>query len=207
MDKSEVLAMISKYRDLTIIDVSQVHTYLQPETPILNLDSPAILFMTDFIATHPVVVTENTSILDALELMKRSYVRLLLVSSHNHMFTGIVTASDIHGGKVLAYMAANDIHRREEVVVKNIMTNKDHIHAFQLEQIKGACIGDVINTIKGLGEQHVLIVEESAEELVIRGMYSTTHIAKALQISFDVEPYARSFFELEQVILHHDFHV
>jgi signal-transduction protein with cAMP-binding, CBS, and nucleotidyltransferase domain len=201
----EVLVMLSKYRELEIVELSQVRRFLQPGTPVLGLDSPATMFMTDFVNTQPIVIDENRGINTALNRMKQSYVRLLLVSAQQDQFRGIITASDIHGGKVLSYMAAVGLRHRDEVMVKNIMTNKDHIHALPFEQLQNACVGDVINTIKHLGEQHILVVEGDENGLMIRGMFSSTNIAKALHISFDVEPHARSFFELEQVILHHDF--
>lgn len=195
--------MISEFRELEIVDVSQVETYLEPGTPNLSLGSPATLFMTDFIAIHPVVVDENSSINDALNLMKQSYVRLLLVVSNDSVFRGVITASDINGGKVLSYMSANQIRSRDDVRVKNIMTDKNHIHALQFEQLQKSCIGDVIATIKHLGEQHVLVVQFDATDLMVRGMFSTTNIAQALHIKFDVEPHAKTFSELNQVILHH----
>jgi CBS-domain-containing membrane protein len=194
--------MASEFRELEIIDVSQVETYLEPGTPNLSFYSPATLFMTDFIATHPVVVDEACSITEALTLMKQSYVRLLLVVTHDSVFKGIITAADISGGKVLSYMSANQIHSREDVRVRNIMTDKNHIHALQYEELQKACIGDVVATIKHLGEQHVLVVQFDTDDLMVRGMYSTTDIAKALHIEFDVEPHAKTFFELNQVILH-----
>ena len=197
--------MLSKYQELEIKEVSRVQTFLQPGTPALALDSPATIFMTDFLNTQPVIIDENRGINTALERMKQSYVRLLLVSSLHDQFRGIITAADIHGGKVLAFMATMGLRHRDEVMVKNIMTNKDHLHGLAFEQLQTACIGDVINTIKHLGEQHVLVVQEEASGLMIRGLFSATNIAKALHITFDVEPHARSFFELEQVILHHDF--
>lgn len=192
--------MTSEFRELEIIDVSQVETYLEPGTPNLSLASQATLFMTDFIAIHPVVVDENSNIGDALNLMKQSYVRLLLVVSNDSVFKGIITASDISGGKVLSYMSANQLRFRDDVKVRNIMTDKDHIHALQFEQLQKASIGDVIATIKNLGEQHVLVVQFDAADLMVRGMFSTTNIARALHIKFDVEPHAKTFFELEQVI-------
>ena len=194
--------MTSEFRELQIIDVSQADTYLEPGTPNLSLHSPATLFMTDFIAKHPVVIDESSSINEALSLMKQSYVRLLLVVAKNSVFKGIIAASDISGGKVLSYMSAHQLRTREDVRVKNIMTDKNHIHALQYEQLQTACVGDVSATIKHIGEQHVLVVQYDNEDLMVRGMYSTTDIAQALHIEFDVEPHAKTFFELEQVILH-----
>jgi hypothetical protein len=46
-------------------------------------------------------------------------------------------------------------------------------------------------------------MEDSDCKHIVRGIYSTTDIAEALRIEFDVEPHAKTFFELEQSILHH----
>ena len=197
--------MLSRYRKLEIVELAGAETYLRPEIPLLSLDSSAHLCMTDFLTVHPVVVCEETNVDHALEIMKQSYVRLLLVhGSVDQTFQGIITASDISGGKVLSYMSTNQLQRRQEVEVRHIMTARSDIHAFLYEDLQGACIGDVVLTIKNVGEQHMLVMEESDGRQIVRGMYSTTNIAKALRVKFDVEPHAKTFFELEQAILHHE---
>lgn len=196
--------MLSRYRQLDLVAASEVDTYLRPEHPKLDLDSPARLFMTDFLIVHPVVVIESTSVDVALRTMRNASVRMLLVQAVDEpMFRGIVTASHINGGRVLAYMSANGVHERDEVMVKHIMTAREDLHAFRYEEICEACIGDVVATIKHIGEQHMLVVQQDDEHVLLRGIYSTTDIASALRITFDVEPHARTFFELEQAILHH----
>ncbi|HJN49094.1 MAG: hypothetical protein QGG98_04285 [Pseudomonadales bacterium] len=160
--------------------------------------------MTDFLTVHPVVVCDSLNVDDALATMKQSYVRLLLVHGHvDETFQGIITASDINGGKVLSYMSTNELQHRSEVEVRHIMTARSDLHAFLYEDLQEACIGDVISTIRNLGEQHVLVMEDSDCKHIVRGIYSTTDIAEALRIEFDVEPHAKTFFELEQSILHH----
>ncbi len=61
---------MDKYRELRIVDVASVETVLEPEIPVLTMDSPADLFMTDFLKVHPVTVPHSTVALDALNLMK-----------------------------------------------------------------------------------------------------------------------------------------
>ena len=161
--------------------------------------------MTDFMKVHPVVVAELTEVDVALRIMKESHVRLLLVN-RDQEFAGIVSATDINGGKVLAYMASNQIRHRDEVVVRNVMTDKEHIHGLDYEMVRNASIGDVLETIKHLNEQHVLVVEKHNTACSVRGLFSTTDIVRTLRISFDVEPHAKTFFELEQVILQHSRH-
>jgi len=197
--------MFSRYRNLDFVELAGAETYISPDIPLLNLDSPALLFITDFLTVHPVVVGENTNVDDALAIMKQSYVRLLLVhGSADQTFQGMITASDINGGRVLSYMSTNQVQHRQEVEVKHIMTSRSDIHAFLYKDLQEACIGDVVLTIKHMGEQHILVMEASDGKQIVRGMYSTTNIAKALRIKFDVEPHAQTFFELEQAILHHE---
>ena len=196
--------MRSRYRSLPTVNLAQVTTFVNPPIPTLTLDSPACVFMTDFLSVHPVVVNCKTNVSEALSLMKRSYVRSLLVTDIDGAgFNGIVTATDINSGKVLAYMASNQIKDRNEVLVEHVMIDKEHIHGLDYEKVATSTIGDILETIKHLSEQHVIVVDKSLSSFSVRGMFSTTNIAKALHIKFDVEPQARTFFELEQVILHH----
>ena len=196
--------MRSRYRSLPTVNLAQVTTFVNPPIPTLTLDSPACVFMTDFLNVHPVVVNCKTNVNEALDLMKRSYVRSLLVTDIDGSgFQGIVTATDINSGKVLAYMASNQIKDRNEVFVEHVMIDKEHIHGLDYEKVATSTIGDILETIKHLSEQHVIVVDKSLSSFSVRGIFSTTNIAKALHIKFDVEPQARTFFELEQVILHH----
>ncbi len=196
--------MQSRYRSLPTVNLAQVTTFVNPPIPTLTLDSPACVFMTDFLNVHPVVVKCKTNVNEALNLMKRSYVRSLLVTDIDGSgFNGIVTATDINSGKVLAYMASNQIKDRNEVLVEHVMIDKEHIHGLDYEKVATSTIGDILETIKHLSEQHVIVVDKSSDSFSVRGIFSTTNIAKALHIKFDVEPQARTFFELEQVILHH----
>lgn len=192
--------MQSTYRPMETINLGSTMTFVNPQHPRLNLDSPAVHFMTDFLSIHPVVVPDNTEVDEALRIMKESHVRLLLVN-HDDEFVGIISATDINGGKVLAYMANNQISHRDEVLVRHVMEDKEHIHGLDYERVKKSSIGDVLETIKHLNEQHVLVVEKYLTSCGVRGLFSTTDIVRALHIKFDVEPHAKTFFELEQVIL------
>jgi CBS-domain-containing membrane protein len=191
---------MNTYRPLESINLGQTTTFVNPSHAVADMDSSALHFMTDFMKVHPVVVTDSTEVDVALRIMKESHVRLLLVN-RDAEFVGIVSATDINGGKVLAYMANNQIRHRDEVVVRNVMTDKEHIHGLDFEMVCNASIGDVLETIKHLNEQHVLVVEKYKTSCGVRGLFSTTDIVRALRISFDVEPHAKTFFELEQVIL------
>jgi CBS domain containing-hemolysin-like protein len=191
---------MNKYQTLESINLGQTTTFVNPSHAVANMDSQALHFMTDFIKVHPVIVPETTEVDAALRIMKEGHVRLLLVN-RDEEFSGIVSATDINGGKVLAYMANSQVSRRDKVLVRNVMTDKEHIHGLDFETVCNASIGDVLETIKHLNEQHVLVVEKYKASCGVRGLFSTTDIVRALRISFDVEPHAKTFFELEQVII------
>jgi len=191
---------MNEYQPLESINLGETTTFVNPSHTVANMNSPALLFMTDFIKVHPVIVPETTEVDVALRIMKESHVRLLLVNRDKE-FSGIVSATDINGGKVLAYMANSQLSRRDEVLVRNVMTDKEHIHGLDFEMLCNASIGDVLETIKHLNEQHVLVVEKYKASCGVRGLFSTTDLVKALRVSFDVEPHAKTFFELEQVIV------
>jgi CBS domain containing-hemolysin-like protein len=192
--------MQSNYRPVETINLGRTTTFVNPQHSQLTLSSPATHFMTDFLAVHPIVVSGNTEVDPALRIMKESHVRLLLVE-HDDEFIGIVSATDINGGKVLAYMAQNQISRRDEILVKHIMDDKQHVHGLDIEKVESASIGDILETIKHLNEQHILVVQKYLTSCSVRGLFSTTDIVRALHIDFDVEPHAKTFFELEQVIV------
>jgi hypothetical protein len=136
--------------------------------------------------------------------MKETYIGMLLVASQDETgFLGAVMATDLNGSKVFAAMTLNEFTHRDKVLVKYVMIDKAHIDGLDFKQADRVSIGDVLELIKRLSEQHIMVVEAQGDDWVIRGMFSTTNIARALHIRFDVEPQARTFFELEQVILHH----
>jgi len=196
--------MLPRYRALETVNLAQATAFVNPSRPTLSMDSPANIFMTDFHKIHPVVVNRKASVNGALSLMKRAYTRWLLVTDRSGAgFTGIITATDIDGGKVLAYMASNEVKDRTEVLVEHVMIDKEHIHGLDYEKVAISSIGDILETIKHLNEQHVMVVDRSLSSFNVRGIFSTTNIASALHIKIEFEPRARTFFELEQVVLHH----
>ena len=99
--------------------------------------------MTDFLNVHPVVISESTEVDEALRIMKESHVRLLLVN-HEDEFVGIVSATDINGGKVLAFMARNEISHRNDVQVRHIMEDKEHVHGLDFERVEKTSIGSCL---------------------------------------------------------------
>lgn len=183
--------------DLTDVDyVLTPASVRQPGT----LHSPAREVMTDFQQVEPVQVSESMQIDEALEHMKAQHVRLLFATNSQDQLSGIVSAADIVGDKAMAVMHKQGIGR-DQVEVRHLMLDRAHIRALTYEQIEGAKIGDVMITLKGSGDQHVLVTDVSLAGVKrVRGIISASDISRYLRISFDVMYQAKSFSEIERVI-------
>ena len=189
---------------LQTIPFAQAQVLITQPLSSLSIESPAISFMTDFHNVRPVTVDVGTNVNEALLVMKRSFARILLVTEHDKpAFCGIVGDADLSGAKVLAYMAKNQLHDRDAVLVSNVMTSKQHIHGLDHKVVMASSIGDILQTLKHHGEQHLMVIDMSDGSISLRGMFSVSTITKALHMHFDIEPTAKTFFDLEQVILHH----
>ena len=156
--------MLREYRKINVHLLEGEHCLAtpQPNFEDLTLDSPATALMVDFNLSKPITAADNISTSDALELMRTNHVRMLIIVNKPGEFSGIVTAMDLMGRKPIMYASQAGI-AYANVMVKNVMTHKDHIHAISLTDVEKASLGDVITTLNSLHEQHILILDEETE--------------------------------------------
>lgn len=196
--------MFQEFRHVRLQEIADVQHLLSPEQvqPAISLHSPASEVMTDFEKVKPVTVSQDMPVADALERMKSQHVRLLFAINASGAFTGVITARDIMGRRVLAYAETHGI-ARGDVLVKHIMVLKDSLQALTYEQLKHAKIGDVMVTLKDSGEQHVLVIDEGIARVKrVRGIISASDISRLLKVGFDVMYEAKSFAEIERIVTH-----
>lgn len=194
--------MLQDYKTIRLLDATAVEYLQTPEKAAspTSLSSSALEVFTDFTLVKPVTVPESLPIIEALEYMKSQHVRLLFVLDNQDGFAGIITASDASGRKVMAFMQKDQVSR-EQVQVRHIMLSKFNISALTYAQLEDSKVGDVMLTLKGSGDQHVIVVDESLAGVHrIRGIISSSDISRRLKISFDVMYEAKSFAEIESVI-------
>lgn len=196
--------MLSKYRNFTIKTLSEHCGLVKPDYKPegLTLDSPALLLMVDFTKRPATTVNESITVNDALEIMKINHVRALMVVDHNGEFRGVITAMDLMGGKPMLYANEAGI-APVDVLVKNIMLNKSKLNAIDKAEVEKSSIGDVVNTLMQINEQHIMVVEGEAEEMQICGLFSASDFKRALSVSFDMPVVAHTFSDLERVINEH----
>ena len=194
--------MLQDFKNIRLLDATNVEYILSPDksaTPA-SMYSSALDVFTDFTITKPVTVSESMPILEALEYMKSQHVRLLFVLDNQDNFSGIITAADASGRKVMAFMQKDGVSR-DQVQVRHVMLGKLNIRALTYPQLEDAKVGDIMLTLKDSGDQHVIVIDESAAGVPrVRGIISSSDISRRLKISFDVMYEAKSFAEIENVV-------
>jgi CBS domain-containing protein len=156
------------------------------ETSLTDED-PALVVMVDFHGVCPVTVEPDRSIDEALQHMIGARVRTLLVIAKEHVI-GLITAYDIQGEKPLQFLRGSDcIHpkcRHEDIEVADIMTAVAALPILQLEDVRKARIGDILQTFRETRQTHLLVAErQDGERTEIRGLISRAEIERRLGIS------------------------
>ena len=166
----------------------------------VSLDDPATIVMTDFSQISPFSIEPTASIDDTNAKMIACGVRLLFVSENDGSLIGLVTATDVLGEKPVKYIQEHG-GKREDIIVQDIMTSHDQLEALHLSEVQNATVGDIIETMKAFGRQHILVVDKSDSEAEsILGLFSTTQIERQLDISIELSSRATTFADLEKAL-------
>jgi len=193
--------MLNTYRNIEVQNLSEHCGLASPirSHECLNLNSEAKKLMVDFYKSPATTTNESITVNDALALMRANRIRALMIVDQNGEFSGIITAMDLMGRKPMVY--ANEAgFPLAEVQIKNIMLPKTKLRAITRYDVNRALIGDIIQTFRKLGEQHLLVVDGYDSNMKICGLFSATDFKKALNMPFDTAVFANTFADLERVI-------
>ena len=190
------------YAALKSIDLGrtgcEVPEALRP--PAVQIDSPAVLVMTDLSRVPPASIGASATVPAANQAMLYRGVRLLFVTDAEHQLLGIVTAHDVLGERPVLVASERSL-RREELRVVDIMTPLDRLQALPMPDVLRAEVGHIVSTLKEAGRQHAIVVEPDASgRQQVRGVFSLSQIARQLGISISTSEVARNFAEIEAVI-------
>jgi predicted transcriptional regulator len=124
-------------------------------------------------------------------------VRLLLVADDQESVLGVISATDILGERAMRVAAGRNL-RRDELTVADVMIPAEQVEVIALEDMAGARVGHVLETLRRAGRQHALVVD--AERMVC-GIFSLSQIARQLGVSVATGgEVARTFSEIEAAI-------
>ena len=173
--------------------------YAQPTQTVperVTLESPALHVMTDFEAVTAVIVLSGDSMDEAHRRMIQRAVRLLLVVNQDRCVVGVITSTDLLGEKPMRVVSQRGI-RREELLVRDVMTPQDALDVLDFDAVRTAKVGHIVSTLKRSGRQHAVVAERSPAAHTVRGVFSATQIARQLGVAIPMNEVARTFSEIE----------
>jgi predicted transcriptional regulator len=163
----------------------------------VSVESPALEVMTDLRRTTPATIRPQAPLAGANQLMITRGVRLLLVADDQESVLGVISATDILGERAMRVAAGRNL-RRDELTVADVMIPAEQVEVIALEDMAGARVGHVLETLRRAGRQHALVVD--AERMVC-GIFSLSQIARQLGVSVATGgEVARTFSEIEAAI-------
>jgi CBS domain containing-hemolysin-like protein len=182
------------FKDLRTLSTDDIKEIQRPlDNVALTLNSRAATVFTDFSQQSPLMLEQGTPIDDAVQMMKRTHVKLTLVIDSQESFRGVITLADLVSAKVITGIGQSGL-RRHELTVAHVMTPKRALHGIDMRDFAQASIGDVLATMKKHGEQHVLVVDKQAAS--IRGIVSANDIARRMHVPITINERANSFSEI-----------
>ena len=127
-------------------------------------------------------------------------VRLLLVVDQDRKVVGLVTATDILGEKPVLAASQRGL-RRDEVLVRDVMTPQERLEVLGMSEVRAAKVGHIVSTLQKAGRQHAMVVEHDAKgRQTVRGLFSITQIARQLGVTIQTSEVARNFSEIEATL-------
>jgi CBS domain-containing protein len=168
---------------------------------LIGAESPAIEAMTDFFRVSVVVVSPDASVVEANAQMISRGVRLLMVTSADDRLEGLITARDILGEKPMQVASARGC-KRDELIVADLMTPIGSVDTLYLKEVLNARVVDILDALKRLGRQHILVedVDAASGQPRVRGLFSATNIGRLLGVPVLGFELASTFSEIEAAL-------
>jgi CBS-domain-containing membrane protein len=144
-------------------------------------DDPALSVMTDFREHSSITVADGATIDTALEHMKHTGVRCAFaVDEARRTVVGMITAYDIMGEKPLRHLRAVPV-RREDILVKDLMTPLADWQVADLRQIEASTVAAVARLFEATRMTHIAIVENDPQHgQRLRGLLSAAKVKRLL---------------------------
>lgn len=175
----------------------------RPSLKAVRADSPASEVMTDLDVVPPATVGPDVSLDRATDIMIMRGVRLLFVTDADGALLGLITARDTLGERPMQLLSRRG-GSRSELTVGELMTHVENIDVVDWRDVEHARVGDVVETLKRLGRQHMLagMRDPHSGRMHVRGIFSLTQIGRQLGVPVQTFEVARTFAEIEAALVH-----
>lgn len=177
--------------------------YAQPTQTLpekVTLEDPALQVLTDFQRVTAIIILSGDTVDEAHARMIQRGVRLLLVVDQDRRVLGVITTNDILGEKPMQMVVQRGI-RREELLVRDVMTPQGELDLLDLADVRIAKVGHIVATLQKWGRHHAVVVEvDDNGRQRVRGVFSETQIARQLGVAIQTSRVARTFSEIEVML-------
>ena len=183
----------------------------QTEAARVTPESPAMQVMTDLARVSPATIRPQAPLAGANQFMITRGVRLLLVVDDHENVLGLITATDLLGERPMLVATERGL-RRDELAVADVMTPADRVEVLALEDVEGARVGHVLETLRRAGRQHALVIDYDltpaarplsppVKRTLVRGIFSISQLARQLGVAIPAGgEVALTFSEIEAAI-------
>lgn len=157
--------MRDHYSPLWHSPITEPISFLQPPAvpEHVHLNDPAVEVMTDFTRIEPRTTRIDTPIDEALEHMKTSGVRSLLVDDEFGDVIGLVSSYDIQGEKPITLIEQSR-RPRASITIGEVMTPKRDLEFLDMLSVRGARVGHVVATLRKLELRYLLVTQVGEQE-------------------------------------------
>lgn len=169
--------------------------------PAVSASSKALEVMTDLSRVPSATITPDATLEFANQSMIQRGVRLLLVVGEGRKILGIISSVDVLGEKPVL-VAQSRRTKRSDLRISDVMVPVDLMDALHIEDVQKASVGHIVSTLKAVGRAHALVVGKATDGTqTLLGIFSASQIARQLGIQIHTHEMARTFAEIEAVIM------
>ena len=169
---------------LNFYNPTEIDDLVWPEEQLqLTTESPAKMFFSDFRKVPPLVIEVTTAAIAAKEMMRRSHVRLKFVVDSDNHFLGVISSEDLNDQVMVRKRSEG--FASSDIEVGDLMTPKNSLKAFDINQLHHATIGEVIEALTREGQHYALVLDRHNHQ--IRGMFSAQDISRKLHRAINIK--------------------
>lgn len=177
--------MPKTYHPLSTTSLKPGVTYLHPLEPqeVVHWEDQATHAMVDFKYVKAEIIGPDAPIDSALHAIKKCSFHVLLVVDTEHRILGLISAEDLLGEKPLKVIEHRRLSRAD-ISAHMVMIPKHDILTIDLETLRHAKVGHVVQTLRAHKQHYALVVkiDETTDTQVVRGLFSSPLISKQLGI-------------------------
>ena len=188
-----------EYSPLTLTLLQPGARVAEPMAPgRVTLDDPAFSVMTDLREVSAATTRHDETIDAAHAQMIRRAVRLLFVLDTDGSVAGVITATDLLGEKPVRFMQDRGVSHAE-ILVEDIMPPASMLEALPIQDVAQMRVGHIVATLKAVGRKHLMVAEDGGRR--IRGLFSSSQLARQLGVELQMFEVARSFADIEAALV------